>query len=157
MRKVYGSIVVLIMFIICLTLTNCSKNSTDPNENNNKSESDWDLYGSWVGTNFEFISQADTTVKANLSSYGVSFSITINADSSYSSVITFLGQNTNESGTIEVTENQITLTSITGESNTGTYWITQPGVTIMITDEEFDFNQDGTSEPAFLYIDLVKS
>lgn len=153
MYKMYGCIKMGFIIITVFFLTNCSNNLTDTNENN---ENSWELEGSWVGSHFEFISQADSTQKADLSTY-VQFSMVITADSSYSSTITFLGTPTSEAGKITINGNQITLTTTMYDSKSGEYEITDSGVSIVIYEEEFDFNRDGINEPADLYIDLVRA
>lgn len=155
MKKMYGSILLMIVLVISFSLTNCSSNSTDPVEEDNN-PSNWALVGTWVGTGFEFVSQADTSVKADLSSYGVAYSIVINTDSSYSSTTAFLGQTMIENGKIHLTDTAITIAPVNDVSHSGTYTQSAAGFDIVITDEDFDFDQDGIDDPAFLYISLVK-
>lgn len=155
MNKMYGHIVFVFVLAFIFVITSCSSNSTDPVEEDTN-PNNWALVGTWVGTAFEFVSQADTSVKADLSSYGVAYSIVINADSTYSSTTAFLGQTMIETGTLLVTDTEITLYPVNDQSRTGTYTQTATEISIVITDEGFDFDQDGTDDPAFLYIDLIK-
>lgn len=155
MKKMYGNILVILVVAAFLIIVSCSSNSTDPVEQDNN-PNNWALVGTWVGTGFEFVSQADTSVKADLTTYGVAYSIIINHDSTYSSTTAFLGQNMVETGNVIVTATEITISPVNGVSHSGNYTQTATGFDIVITDEGFDFDQDGTDEPAFLYIELVK-
>lgn len=146
----------VVIAIISLVAFSCSSdtNPTDGNQGTNQIPDG--LVGYWVGTSFEYISQADTTVRADLSRFGVVFSVTVNPDSSYSSTTLFLGQTIEESGTISVLQNTLNFTQQADQARSGTFDLNGTSMDIRFEEEAFDFDQDGTEEPAILDITLEK-
>jgi len=153
MKKMYGHIILSVLIIISLSLVGCSSNSSGPEEEEGAS---WELVGNWAGIHFEFVDQIDTTLKANLSSYGVSYSMAVNVDSTYSSQTKFLSQSMDETGKIFIDGENITFAPFDGVSHSGVYTYTEETADIRIDDESFDFDQDGNSSPAYLYIQLAR-
>ncbi len=130
--------------------------STDPG---NVSEND--LVGVWTATQFLFTSTADPTVAVDRISQGGWFTLTFNADGTYSEAGEFPGNPTkveNGSGTYVIQGTNLILTE-DGEpvSSTVAFVLSGNTLTLNITDESFDFDDDGVEEAATLEMVLTRS
>jgi hypothetical protein len=99
--------------------------------------------------------QASPDTSVDLIQEGASFTLSILATGEYSAALSLLGQTHTELGTIEVSGSQITITPTTppGPSTSGT-WSLTGGIVYIDGTTEFDFNLDGTDEPADIHIEL---
>jgi len=152
-RHLQGRIFLFIPLFFILTIFSCD-NSTDPvNEEVVLTEG---LIGGWKGVYFEFTNQNNPTQSVDLASYGVSHSMLITKDSVYTANTVFLGQEMIETGIISVDGNRFTFKPENDSSRTGTFSLADFKLHLEIDDEHFDFDQDGTDEPATLIVDLEK-
>jgi hypothetical protein len=85
--------------------------------------------------------------------FGAVFTVSILSTGSYTASLTVFGQPNTEVGTIEVSGNQLTMTPSDGPSVQGTWSITG-GILTLDGVTEFDFNFDGTTEPADIHIEF---
>ncbi|MGH1366616.1 MAG: hypothetical protein ACRBF0_23855 [Calditrichia bacterium] len=145
----------ILLGMLLLFFAACS--SDVPTQTQTQNEVPDGLVGYWIGTNFVFTSQADSTIQVNLGQFGVVFSVTVNPDSSYSSTTQFLGQTTVENGVISIQQNTLTFTQQSDVNRSGTFSLNENSMSIRFEEEAFDFDQDGTDEPAILDINLEKS
>jgi|GEM_PF-2784572 len=150
------SVLLLLLTVVSLAFFSCSSENNPTDGNQNTIEVPDGLVGYWVGTSFRYINKADTTVQADLSQFGVVFSVTVEPDSSYSSTTLFLGQTIEESGTISVVQNTVNFTQQADQTRSGTFSLNGTNMDIRFEEEFFDFDQDGTEEPAILDISLEK-
>ena len=108
-----------------------------------------DLTGSYVATKFEFISVASPSTTFDMvADGGGSFDLTIAANGDYTMTIHFPGfPDEVDTGTITIDGNQITLHGI--DPVTGTFTLSGSTLTVNASSgAEFDFDNDGTDDPA---------
>jgi len=116
-----------------------------------------EVVGTWTTTEFVFINKADTTQKFDLISNGGSFVLEIDADGNFTSTTTFGTFVETETGTLSFSGDQVTITE-TGEpgSETITYSVSGNTMILVDSDSEFDFDDNGSDDPAILRITLQK-
>ncbi|TFH64663.1 MAG: hypothetical protein E4G90_07640 [Gemmatimonadales bacterium] len=113
-----------------------------------------DLTGTWNATVVEFTNPANTAVKFELINEGGSLSLVVAANGDYTLNVLFPGDPVEvQQGTIGIVGNVLTL-SETGQGSPTDFVFTLSGNTLTLTtnDVEFDFDDDGTDEPASLRI-----
>ena len=132
----------------------CGSSGTGPEDENPTGTG---ITGSWRGFYFEMTSQADPSVSVDLVQYGVAYSITINADSSYTASTTFLGSTVEENGVLQLSGNNITMVSPQNGTFNGTYTLSGDTLSMNLSGMAFDFDQDGTSEAADLSTSLLRT
>jgi hypothetical protein len=115
-----------------------------------------DLAGTWQITTLEFSAIGGSAAVDLIGDQGATGTVEIESDGAFTLSVTVLGFTETETGTITVTGNEITLAS-QGDAAQGT--ISRNGDTVTIDFDagvEFDFDDDGTDEPATLRIVMVK-
>ena len=118
-----------------------------------------DLAGTWTATSAIFTSTANPPVSLDLIAAGASLTATIQSSGAISITTTepVSGVSDTDNGTIAVSGTSVTLT-IDGDVVTGT--ITRDGDTLTLnlsSGVEFDFDDDGTDDPATAIIVFVKT
>ena len=117
-----------------------------------------DLVGTWNATVLEFTNQANTSQKVDLIAMGGSVSMVVSSNGNYALTITFPGDPAEvEAGTISINGNLLTLTE-TGEVDPTEFVANLSGNTLTLTssDEEYDFDDDDSDEPASLRVVFAK-
>ncbi len=132
----------------------CS-DSTDPG---NVGEDD--LAGVWTATQFLLASTADPTVTVDRISQGGTYTLTFNADGTFSEAGLFSNPTKTESGSgtyvIEGT-NLVLTEDIDPETFAWGFVLSGNTLTLNSPDEPFDFNEDGVEEAGTLEIVLTRS
>ena len=115
-----------------------------------------DLYGLWGAVAMVYTSQADGAVESDLlTSEGATYSIELVSDGTYSSQLTRPSFPVlSESGTFEVRSGRLVLSPSGGADRTLALEFNRSLLTAREADTEWDFDQDGTPEPAWLEIVL---
>lgn len=116
------------------------------------------LVGNWQATSFVLTEVSDTTVQLDLIQLGATFSLNVQPSGQYTAILVYNGQPDTEIGQLSVSGDSITLhptTPASSSATTGTYQANGSQLTIN-GDTEFDFNLDGTPDPATADIELVK-
>lgn len=133
----------------------CS-DSTDPG---NVSEDD--LAGVWTATQFLLTSTADPAVTVDMIALGGAFTLTINADGTYSEAGLFPGnppEVESGSGTYVIQGSNLILTENDDPVPfTVAFVLSGNTLTLTSTDETFDFDDDGVEEAATLDMVLTRS
>lgn len=114
-----------------------------------------DIAGTWNATSFVFTSVADPTTSVEAIDFDISLSITFDAGGVITLRITEGGVTDTETGTYTINGSTFSITT-NGDTSTGT--ISRSGNTLTIqlnTGVEFDFDDDGTDEPARVTIILT--
>jgi hypothetical protein len=114
--------------------------------------------GLWTATRLEYVSVADPAVKVDVIAAGGTATIDLNDNGMYTAVITPPGAAPETTtGTWSYTADTFTLVE-TGSSGNMTFDMSlgNDAMTLTGADTEFDFNDDGTDEPAKLNISLVR-
>ena len=115
------------------------------------------LAGTWVATSAVLTNPANTSQTVDLVSEGFRITFVIESDGSVEGIFEFEGTVDQDSGTLTVVGNEVTLV-LDGDPSTGT--ISRSGDTLilnLITGIEWDFDGDNLDEPATLLIVLEKS
>ena len=114
--------------------------------------------GTWDATKLEFTNVANPSEKVDIIAAGATFVIVLESNGTYQAEIVIPGQAPdNTTGTWSVSSDVITLRE-TGVSFSLQFNWSLSGNTLTISgaDTEFDFNDDGTDEPAKASAVLVK-
>ncbi len=116
------------------------------------------LTGTWNATQFQFTNMGDPTETVDIIAFGTAFTIVVAAGGDYVATFREPGElPESEQGTISVVGDVITI-SESGQGSPTPFSAVRNGDTLTLTntDEEFDFDEDGTEEPASLRIVLRK-
>lgn len=144
-----ASSVQLILFSL-LFLTACSGGGTSPGN-----EELQPLVGKWRAKTLLLTNSANPGVSIDLVEAGATFTISILSTGQYSATLAAFGQTNTEIGTVEVSGNQVTImpTSPAGPALVARFSF-QGRTLVLDGTSEYDFNQDGTPEPAQAHIEL---
>jgi hypothetical protein len=115
------------------------------------------LFGTWDVTKSEYVSVGDPPESVDLVAAGGSGTIAFNADASYdATIIPPGGASERSSGTWSFTESSLTMRE-SGSSVTWVFDRVMEGDTMELSgaDAEFDFDGDGTPEPATWNVTLT--
>lgn len=116
------------------------------------------LVGDWEATALIVSSVDNPTVRPDLIELGASFDLNVQPSGQYTAILVFALQSSTEIGQISVSGSEVTLrpTFPPGQpATTGTFSVS--GNALVIDGAtEFDFNLDGTSEPALAHFELVR-
>lgn len=111
-----------------------------------------ELEGTWTATSIVFTSKDDPSQRVDIITLGASFTMTVDSDGSVST--TFRdgqGGTDSDSGRVLSDGNKLTLAG-------ATFTAERSGAELTISDdtEEFDFDNDGSDEPATLVATLIR-
>lgn len=111
-----------------------------------------DLYGLWGAVAMVYTSQANPAIESDLlRSEGATYSIELVSDGTYTSQLTRPSLPTStESGSYEVRDGRLILSPIGGGDRTLSLEFNRSLLTAREADTAWDFDQDGTTEPASL-------
>jgi hypothetical protein len=113
-----------------------------------------DVVGDWTATSFVFTSVADPNESVDVIAAGGSLSVTFDADGTYAIAYTFGGSSDTDGGTYTIDGSDITLGGIDPVS--GTIELSGDTMTLELLGGEFDFDDDGTDDPATIRIVLTR-
>ncbi len=134
---------------LALMTSSCSSNPSSPDDANALKA----LAGTWKATEVIYTSKADSTVSENiLETMGFEYTMTIKADGSYTVTTKFQGQTFNFSGTFNEEEDG----GIGSDEPNTTVTVSGNTLTMIDTDTSWDFDKDGTEEPAILKMVFVR-
>ncbi|MDH4043700.1 MAG: lipocalin family protein [Gemmatimonadota bacterium] len=114
-----------------------------------------DIAGTWNATSFVFTSVADPTESVDVLDFGVTLSMTFEAGGAVTLRITEGGSTETETGTYTIDGSTFSITT-SGDTSTGT--ISKSGNTLTLridTGVEYDFDDDGTDDPARAVVTLT--
>ena len=115
------------------------------------------LVGTWAATSVVVTSVANPDISPDIIELGATFSLDIQPSGQYTAILLYEGLSQTEIGQISVSGNVLTLTTSYPEVTTSTALFVLEGDHLtMDGDTEFDFNLDGTSEPALAHFELVR-
>jgi hypothetical protein len=118
-----------------------------------------ELLGKWNAVTFEYVNRRDSAQVVSFFDIfqDFSFSLTINADGSYTAVTWVQGKvSQTDRGRLTVSGNHMTLDPENQSAFTLEYSLTENTLFLISTDEKYDFDHDGTGDPAFLRMVFVK-
>jgi hypothetical protein len=113
--------------------------------------------GEWTALSMVVASTANPDVAPDLIQEGATFDLNVQSSGQYTASLIFQQQVSTEIGFISVSGNVVTLSREfpTKSTSTATY-LFQGGLLILDGDTEFDFNLDGTPEPARAHFELQR-
>ena len=114
--------------------------------------------GSWEATALVLTSPLSDLLSVDLIEFGSTFDLDIQPSGGYTAILVFAGQAQTEIGTITVTPTTVTLHRDfpTKDTAVSTYEFVGDATLILDGDTEFDFNLDGTNDPALVHFELVR-
>jgi hypothetical protein len=115
------------------------------------------LVGTWRAQELILTNKANSAQSFDLVQEGGEFNLSVLANGQYVATLRIFGQPAAEMGKISVSGNRFTITptSHDGPPTTGT-WRFQGEILVLDGDTVFDFNQDGTAQPATAHFKLVR-
>lgn len=116
------------------------------------------LVGDWEATELTLTNVAAPGQSVDLIQQGAGFSLNVQPSGQYTAILVFGGQDQTEIGQAEVSGNRLTLipnVPAGQPTTTGTYTL-QGDVLTLDGSTEFDFNLDGTPEPATVHLVLAR-
>ena len=114
--------------------------------------------GDWDAQALVLTSVADPEVAPDLIELGASFTLNVQPSGQYTAILIYLGQAQTEIGTVSIAGNTLTLRRDfpTPGTTPGTFEFIGDSRFVLDGDTEFDFNLDGTPEPALAHFDMVR-
>ncbi len=116
------------------------------------------LVGDWDATELILAATVNPDLNVDLIQEGATFDLNIQPSGQYTAILVYAGQDQTEIGQVEVDGNRLTLTPTVPADQpetTGTYSL-QGNVLTLDGSTEFDFNFDGTPDPATVHFELVR-
>ena len=137
--------------LLASVLAGCGSESLGPDE------AVAPLVGVWDATGLVLTSVANPQVKPNLIALGASFRLNIQPSGQYTAILLYAQQGSTEIGTLSVSGNAITMRrEFPSRSTSAAVFALAGDRMTMDGDSEFDFNLDGTPEPALAHFELVR-
>jgi hypothetical protein len=113
--------------------------------------------GDWAAESLVLTSQANPSISGDIIQLGATFTLNVQPSGQYTAILLYSGQSLTEIGTISVSGTTVTLHQSFPSASTSAGVFSFEGDHLIIdANTEFDFNQDGTAEPALAHFDLVK-
>lgn len=115
------------------------------------------LAGDWDATRVVLTSVANPQVKPDLIALGASFRLNIQPSGQYTAILLYAQQSSTEIGTLSVSGSTLTMKrEFPSRSTTAAVFALSGDRMTMDGDSEFDFNLDGTPEPALAHFELLR-
>lgn len=115
------------------------------------------LVGDWSATAMVVTSVANPDVAPELIGLGASFTLNVQPSGQYTAILIYAEQASTEIGFLSVSGNVVTMTHSFPDTKTtsATYVLSGNRLTLN-GDTDFDFNLDGTPEPAVAHFELER-
>lgn len=109
------------------------------------------LAGEWIATLMRATSVANPEIRADIIASGGEFTLSVQPSGRYTAILVAFEQSSSESGTLSIVGNEVVFNrTFPSPLVTRATW-TRSGSTVTLNGPtEFDFNLDGTAEPATL-------
>lgn len=115
------------------------------------------LVGDWDATRVVLTSVANPQVKPELIALGAAFRLNIQPSGQYTAILLYAAQSSTEIGTLSVSGNTVTMKRNFPTLATSAALFALEGNHLTLDgDSEFDFNLDGTPEPALAHFELLR-
>lgn len=114
--------------------------------------------GDWTAQGMTLTNVANLEVVVDLVELGATFTLNVQPSGQYTAILVFGLQASTEIGTVSVAGSTLTLNRNFPSTETapGTFEFFGPDRFVLDGDSEFDFNLDGSSEPALAHFDFVR-
>lgn len=110
-----------------------------------------DLVGTWRATKLEFTNKANTAQKVDLVPLGAQLTIVVESSGRAISTFSFQGSTSVDTSQIAIRGDTLLI-----DGERAVFVLSGNTLTLTDNEEEFDFNQDGTQDPAILVAVLVR-
>ncbi|NJD20499.1 MAG: hypothetical protein FIA95_14610 [Gemmatimonadetes bacterium] len=145
-RTLWGGIAFL-----AVLLAGCGGGSTTPDPEIGA------LVGDWDATRLVLTSVANPQVKSDLIALGATFRLNIQPSGQYTAILLYSQQSSTEIGVLTVSGNTITMKRDFPSKSTSAALFALAGDRMTLDgDSGFDFNLDGTQEPALAHFELLR-
>lgn len=115
------------------------------------------LVGDWDATRLVLTSVANPQVKPDLIALGATFRMNVQPSGQYTAILLYAQQSSTEIGTLSVSGNTVTMKRDFPSRSTSAAVFSLSGDHLTLDgDSEFDFNLDGTPEPALAHFELLR-
>ena len=115
------------------------------------------LVGDWDATRLVLTSVANPQVKPDLIALGAAFRLDIQPSGQYTAILLYAQQSSTEIGILAVSGNTLTMKRDFPSRSTSAAVFALAGNRMTLDgDSEFDFNLDGTPEPALAHFELLR-
>lgn len=141
------------VILAALAFVGCGDGGTDPGVDPALAP----FVGDWVATKLVMTSVANPSVAPDLIALGSTFKLNVQPSGQYTAILIYAEQGATEIGNISVSGNTVTLNRVFPSRGTTHAVFAFSGNKLTLEgDTEFDFNLDGTPEPALVRFELVK-
>ncbi len=148
-KAVLGAVVVTLLLVAC-------GDSSDPVA---PDPAVAPFVGDWNATALVITSVANPDIHPDLIALGATFTINVQPSGQYTAILIYAGQPSTQIGQVTVSGSSITLHPQVpaGEPDaTSAYSFPDANHLVLDGETEFDFNLDGTNEPAVAHIELAR-
>jgi len=115
------------------------------------------LVGDWSATAMVVTSVANPDVHPDLIKLGATFTLNVQPSGQYTAILIYAEKSSTEIGFLSVSGNVVTMTRSFPDTETTTAIFALSGSRLTLDgDTDFDFNLDGTPEPALAHFELEK-
>lgn len=115
------------------------------------------LVGDWTATAMVITSVANPDVAPELIGLGASFTLNVQPSGQYTAILIYAEQASTEIGFLSVSGNVVTMThSFPDTKTTSATYVLAGNRLTLDGDTDFDFNLDGTPEPALAHFELER-
>jgi hypothetical protein len=113
--------------------------------------------GDWNATSLILTSQANPEVSPDLITLGATFSLNVQESGQYTAILLYASQAQTEIGHVTVSGSAVTLhREFPSAGTTAGVYEFQGNRLVLDGETEFDFNLDGTPEPALVHLEFVR-
>lgn len=113
--------------------------------------------GDWDATKLVITSVANPQIKPDLIALGASFRLNVQPSGQYTAVLIYAQQASTEIGQLSVSGNTLTLSrDFPTRTTSNAIYVLAGNRLTLDGDTEFDFNLDGTPEPAIAHFELLR-
>lgn len=138
-----------LLLLVALSLSGCSDDGSAPKKELAP------FVGKWRASVMILTNTANPSVSVDLVQEGATFTLSVLSTGEYSAALTAFGQTNTEVGTIKVSGSRVTITPTSPPGPSLVAEFEFFGNTLVLDgDTFFDFNLDGTPEPAQAHIEL---
>lgn len=115
--------------------------------------------GDWNAQVMTLTNVANPEVVVDMIELGATFTLNVQQSSQYTAILVYAGRSSTEIGAISVAGSTVTLQREfpTAGNTPGTFEFFGADRFVLDGDSEFDFNLDGSSEPALAHFDFVRN
>lgn len=136
-----------------LVFAGCGDGGTDPGVDPALAP----FVGDWLATELVMTSVANPSVAPDLIALGSTFKLNVQPSGQYTAILIYAEQGATEIGTLSVSGNTVALNrAFPSRGTTHAVYSFSGNRLTLEGDTEFDFNLDGTPEPALVRFELVK-